>query len=104
MVDGTAKKVATSIDIPEVADAYFSAASKVDQHNRCRQDDLDIEKAFEVKEWSMRVNSTLIGICAADAWLLCKGAREARTKLAPDEFCTHMVEELIDNKFGAVGL
>ena len=104
MVDGVAKKITTSIDIPEVADAYFSAASKVYQHNRCRQDDLDIEKKFEVKEWSMRVNSTLLGLCAVDAWLLYKGARGARTKLDPDDFCTYIAEGLIDNKYDSIGL
>ena len=62
MANGGAKKIATSIDIPEAADAYFSAASKVDQRNRCRQDDRGIEKAFEVKEWAMRVSSTLLGL------------------------------------------
>ena len=99
MIDGVgAERIMTRIDIPEAADAYFSAASKVDQHNRCRQDDLGIEKAFEVKEWSMRVNSTLLGICAVDAWLLCKGARGARTKLDPDAFRTRMAEELIDKQ------
>ena len=53
MIDGVgSEKIMTKVDIPEAAAAYFSAASKIDQHNRCRQDALGIEKAFEVKEWS----------------------------------------------------
>ena len=43
------ERIMTRIGIPEATGAYFSAAIKVDQHDRCRQNDIGIEKAFEVK-------------------------------------------------------
>ena len=105
MVDGVgSEKMVAKIGIPEAAAAYFSAASKIYQQKRCRQDNLGIEKAFEVKEWSMRVNSTLSGICAIDAWLLHKGTREARAKLDQNTFHTRVAEELIDKEFRGIGL
>ena len=102
--DEGAKLVSTLMAVPEAVAAYYSAAAKIDEHNRCRQDDLNIEKKLEVKDWSMRVNSTLLAICASDSWLLYKGGRGARTRMSPDQFYTVLAEQLIDNRYHAVGV
>ena len=76
------------------------AAVTLRPHNRCLQDDLNLEKKFEVKEWSLRVNTSLLAICIVDAWLLYKGNCAGRDCMAPNIFYATLAEELIDNKYG----
>ena len=52
---------------PQVVECYYSTCGAIDRYNRCRQDDINIEKKFKVKEWSMRVTSSLLAICVVDA-------------------------------------
>ena len=46
-VGNVTKKVITETPITDVCQTYYSAASQIDTHNRCRQDDLRLEKKFE---------------------------------------------------------
>ena len=39
----------TETNIPRIAEIYYDAASQIDRHNRCRQDDLRLEKKFQLK-------------------------------------------------------
>eukprot|EP00122_Pirum_gemmata_P021249 Pgem_evm1s19808 len=45
-----------------INESIFKYNDQVDRHNRRRQDTLDIEKNLEVKEWKMRVISSLLAI------------------------------------------
>ena len=54
---------------PKASELYYSACAMVDRHNRCRQDDLDLEKKLGTQDWSKRFNMSLLGICIADTWL-----------------------------------
>ena len=62
-----AKRQTRVIPIHRLGAEYFAYRDIVDQHNRSRQDTLNLEKKFEVKSWDMRVNTTLIGILVVDA-------------------------------------
>ena len=46
MVDGEARLLEKFIPIPSVAEEYYPTCSQVGRHNRCRQNDLDMEKCF----------------------------------------------------------
>lgn len=81
-----ARLVSTSMKIPEAVATHCSASSKANERDRCRQGDLDIEKKLEVKNWSVQVNSILLGMRAVDAWFLCKGARSPRARMDPVSF------------------
>lgn len=48
----------------------------------------------------MRVNTSLLAICAVDAWLLYKGTQGARSLMTPNKFYGQLAEHLIDNKYG----
>jgi hypothetical protein len=37
--------------------------------NRCRQDNLDLEKKIQTQDWAKIFNLTLFGMCVVDAWL-----------------------------------
>ena len=71
--------------IPAVAEDYYKTAAIIDRHNRTRQDDLDIEKSFRVLDWSLRVNSTLVSICAVDAYHLFCGGRAGGGARGPND-------------------
>lgn len=98
-VDNESRRTMTETQIPEIAETYYLAASKIDQHNRCRQDDLKLEKKFRVREWSMRVNTSLLAMCVVDAWLLYKGNRGSRGKMSPNDFYSRLAEQLVDNNY-----
>ena len=49
-IDGVTKKVTTTTRIPNIAEKYFSYASKVDEFNRCHQDGLSLEKKIGTKD------------------------------------------------------
>lgn len=51
--------VTMEVLIPEVSKSYYEACSHIDRHNRCRREDLNLEKKFEVQYWSMRLNTSL---------------------------------------------
>jgi Transposase IS4 len=50
------ERVKITLDVPKAAELYYSTCGKIDQHNRCRQDTLNLEKKLETKEWHRRVN------------------------------------------------
>ena len=98
-VGNESRRIMTETSVPDVAETYYTAASQIDRHNRCRQDDLKLEKKFRVKEWSQRVNTSLLAMCIVDAWLLYKGNRGSRGSISPNEFYSLLAEELIDNNY-----
>jgi hypothetical protein len=85
--------------VPEVCQTYFKTASQSDRHNRCRQDNLGIEKSFEVKDWYCRVNTTLLSMRIIDAWLLHKRSPCPREPKSPSEFYVPLAEGLIENSY-----
>lgn len=95
-------RVQLTIPQPKAAELYYSACGMIDRHNRCRQDDLSIEKKLGTLDWSMRVNLSLLGMCIVDAWYawnLCTGNTTEKQK----EFYSGLAEELIDNRYDIIG-
>lgn len=45
------RKAELGVPSLEVCKNYYRVCSLVDNPNRCRQDDLKLEKKIEVKEW-----------------------------------------------------
>ena len=91
-------------DIPEVCQEYFKTCAAIDEHNRCRQDELKLEKKIEVKDWSWRVNTTLLSIAIVNAWKLYKGARGARESMKPNDFYCALADGLIENNMDSIAL
>ena len=83
---GVTRAEELSIRIPAICEQYYETCSQIDRHNRSRQDDLGLEKKFEVKEWSMRVNTSLLAIYIVDAWKLYAGAKGYGSKMSPNKF------------------
>ncbi len=98
-IEGEAVKISTETACPEMVQGYYRVCSKIDCHNRCRQDDLRMEQNIEIKDWSFRVNCSLLSICVADAWLLYNGINGARTGMNQADFYAQLAESLIDNDY-----
>ena len=48
--NGMASKEQITVGIPDVCETYYDTCSQIDIHNRFHQDDLKLEKKFEVKD------------------------------------------------------
>lgn len=59
--DGLAR-VEMNVPTPKICEIYYSACSRIDHYNRSRQDDLKLERKIETKDWSFRVNTTLVSM------------------------------------------
>ncbi len=98
-IAGEARRIVTETECPEMIQDYYSVCSRIDRHNRCRQDDLRMEKKIETKDWSFRVNCSLLSICVVDAWLLFMGINGDRTRMKQADFYASLAESLIDNPY-----
>jgi hypothetical protein len=88
------EKVYLSIQQPEASALYYTAAAKIDQHNRTRQADLAIEKKLGTHDWSKRINMSIFGMIAVDAYLVrkqCTGSNDS-----PNCFFHKLAQEMID--------
>jgi hypothetical protein len=89
------ERVTLEIPQPEAAELYYDACGMIDRHNRCRQDDLMLERKLGTLDWSMRVNTSLLGMCIVDSWYAysqCTATQERQK-----DFYSFLAEELIDN-------
>jgi hypothetical protein len=93
--NAAAELVHLTIAQPEACEVYYNACSMIDRHNRCRQDDLDLEKKIQTQDWARRFNMSLFGMCVVDAWLAYKQVTSSSEDQR--EFYTKLSEELIDN-------
>ena len=90
------------IVIPQLkaAEVYYNSCAAIDQHNRCRQDDLMLETKFVTHNWSRRVNMSLLGICIVDAWFAFQGSiGVTMCDIKHREFYECLSEELIEKTF-----
>jgi hypothetical protein len=99
------EKVELTIPQPIATEIYYSAAGKIDQHNRDRQATLAMETKLKTHDWSMRVNMSILCMCVVDTW-------RVWTKLSQDDrgnqresqktFYGHLATEFIDNQYETV--
>jgi hypothetical protein len=105
------ERVELEIPQPQAAELYYDACGMIDRHNRCRQDDLMLERKLGTMDWSMRVNTSLLGMCIVDAWYAYSQCTKASTRTNQSanndekqkEFYSFLAEELIDNTYDSVG-
>lgn len=101
--DHGAERVPLTVRLPQVAETYYACCSQIDRHNRCRQDDLCLERKLVTHDWAMRVCLTLLGVYIVDAWLMHRGARGPAACLLQSHFYEQLATELMDNTFDTSG-
>jgi predicted RNA-binding Zn-ribbon protein involved in translation (DUF1610 family) len=84
---------------PEAAELFYSVAASIDRHNRHRQDNLQLERKLQTKDWSNRVNFTILGMHIVDTWLAWKGLGLCDEGETENVFYEYLAEELIENEY-----
>jgi Transposase IS4 len=92
-------RIEKTVPQPKAAELYYKAAGKIDQHNRTRQDTLQLERKLQTNNWDKRVNTTLFAMIVVDAFLLCKGCTGSIALQNPSYYIEQLAEELIDNDY-----
>jgi Transposase IS4 len=92
-------RLAKVVPQPKAAETYYKAAGKIDQHNRTRQDTLQLERKLQTNNWDKRVNTTLFAMIVVDSFLLAKGCSGSLALKEPGFFIQQLAEELIDNDY-----
>jgi Transposase IS4 len=100
------ERVQLTIEQPKIAEIYYSTCASIDRHNRCRQDNLGIEKKIETKDWSMRVNLSIFSMIVVDSWQVYSSIKNHGNPHAAGnqkDFYSMLSEELIDNTYDVKG-
>ena len=86
-----------TIKQPKIADLYYNTCSRIDRHNRSRQDDLCLERKFVTHDLSKRVNLSILGMCTVDSWLVYIGSTSRSCKLKQSSYYEKLASELVEN-------
>ena len=99
--DAEPEHVEMLINQPEATAIYYRGNGQIDEHNRTRQQVIQLEKKLKVKEWHLRVNHTILGINDVDTYRFGKAMGWWKTpsgkEQTPLEFLNDLIEEMIDN-------
>ena len=95
------EKVMLEIEQPMATAIYYKGNAQIDEHNRTRQQVIQLETKLKVKEWHLRVNHTILGINDVDTYRFGKAMGWWKTKTGavqtPLQFYNELIEEMIDN-------
>jgi Transposase IS4 len=98
------EKIWINIAQPKVAQVYYDGCGKIDQHNRHRQDSLNIDKKLSTTIWHKRVTYSLLGMMAVDAYYLFCGIRGGQPIQGSKHFFEQLATQLVDNDFDRIAL
>jgi hypothetical protein len=85
---------------PQLVEIYYNGCGKIDEHNRHRQDSLNLEKKVQTMEWSNRANHTIFGMIVVDAFNLAVGCQGKLRHLGGFRFfLEELITDLIDNDY-----
>ena len=89
--------VEMNIPHPITAEIYYSACGKIDRHNRCRQESIDIKFVLGNKYWPKRFNLSVFAINVVGVCLVYQCIN--RTVDTRADFYNYISEEIIDNTY-----
>ena len=102
--DASPEKVELLVQQPKATEVYYSVCSKIDRHNRNRQDTLRMERKVETRLWWKRVGTSLLSMVIVDTWLAYSQCILQGDEVeSQDEFYGYLAEELIDNSYDTTG-
>ena len=85
------------INQPEAGEIYYSGCGKIDEHNRVRQEFVDLEKKIKTMDWNVRANQSIFGMVVVDAYRLKQGCQGGLSARGARGFVEDLACELIDN-------
>ena len=77
------------INQPKVDEIYYSSYSNINESNRRSQDDFQLERKLQAKDWSIRVNTSILGLNDVYTYYLGKYF-EWWYYRNPEEFCYNL--------------
>lgn len=83
----------------ELVQNYYSTPLEIDMHNRFRQENLDLEKRFQVRNWATKINFSLLGLCICHSWFLYESGMGSGAVLSAFSFFVKLAEQLAENQF-----
>ncbi len=84
----------------EAGELYYSGCGAIDEHNRHRQEHLNLEKKLAVMQWDKRANLSLFGMVCVDAFKLYNGCRGSTggARAFFEELATGLIENEFDQR------
>ena len=86
------------INQPRVAERYYSRNSKIDESNCTRQYDFQMDRNLHTKDFSIRVNTSILGMNDVDTYYLGKACKWWYNR-NPEYFYYDIAEDMIDNRW-----
>ena len=83
----------------KASEIYYGACYNIDQHNRCRQESLDIWKKLQTHEWYKRANIGIFSMSVLYAWICNINAKKVEE--TQEVYYLKLSEEIIDNLLDA---
>ena len=68
-------RVEFDINQPRVAERYYSSNLRIDESNHTSQDDFQLERKLQIKDLSIRVNTSILGMNDVDTYYLGKACK-----------------------------
>jgi hypothetical protein len=97
-------KLMMEINMPEIVESYFGFCSKIDEINKQRQSELEMEKYVRTNEFWKRLGCSILSICIVDAMNLHQQCKPVTaTDASSREWFSLLAEEMIDNDIDGVG-
>jgi hypothetical protein len=99
------EKVGLTIPQPIATEIYYSAAEKIDKHNRDPQPKLAMETKLKTHDWSMCGNMQILFMCVVYTWRFwTKLSQEERgnQRVSQKTIYGHLAMELINNTYETV--
>ena len=90
--------VSSEINQPRVSEIYYSRNLKIDESNHTRQDNFQLERKLQTKDWSIKVNTSILEMDDVDTYHIGK-ACDWWDYRNPAEFYSKLIEEIIDNRW-----
>ena len=91
-------RVEFEINQPKVAERYHSINLRIDDSNCTRQDDFQLERKLQTKDWSIRVNTSILGMNVVYTYYLGKSCK-CRNERNPSEFQYNLADDMIENRW-----
>ena len=88
-------RVEFEINQPRVDERYYSINPKIDESNRTRQDDFQLDRKLQTNDWSIRVNTSILGMNDVDTYYLGKACKWWDDR-KPAEIYYNIAEEKIE--------
>ena len=92
------------VDILWLVELYYESASMIERYNCVEQHNLDFEEKVQSKEWSFRVNTSILGMTCSEAWWIYVYGQGCGEFVSSDAFSKWLWYKLAFNLYDLIGI